>query len=84
MLSGYDFEFELFDWVGVELLKIEEKDMIVYEMMVCVFIVDVSLGLDEKMRGSYAGVVVRVDYLKAFGVNVVEFLLVFEYDEMEF
>ena len=64
MLSGYDFESEPFDWEGVESPKIEEKDMIVYEMTVRAFTADASSGLDEKTRGSYAGVAARVDHLK--------------------
>lgn len=84
MLSGYDFESAPFDWRGVESPQIDEKDMIVYEMTVRAFTADASSGLDADARGSYAGVAAKVEHLKSLGVNVVELLPVFEYDEMEF
>jgi isoamylase len=84
MLSGYDFESSPFDWQGVEAPKIAEKDMIVYEMTVRAFTADASSGLGDDERGSYAGVAAKVEHLKALGVNVVELLPVFEFDEMEF
>ena len=84
MLGGYDFETKPFDWEGVESPTIEEKDMVVYEMTVRAFTADASSGLSEDARGTYAGVAAKVEHLKALGVNVVELLPVFEYDEMEF
>ena len=84
MLSGYDFESAPFDWEGVQSPKIDEKDMIVYEMTVRAFTADASSGLGDDVRGSYAGVAAKVEHLKSLGVNVVELLPVFEYDEMEF
>ena len=84
MLSGYDFESAPFDWEGVKSPTIAEKDMIVYEMTVRAFTADESSGLSDDARGSYAGVAAKVEHLKSLGVNVVELLPVFEYDEMEF
>ena len=57
--------------------------MIVYEMTVRAFTADESSGLSDDARGSYAGVAAKVEHSKSLGVNVVELLPVFEYDEME-
>lgn len=84
MLSVVDLEREPFDWRGVKSPVIEEKDMIVYEMTVRAFTRDASSSLSDDERGTYAGVAAKVEHLKTLGVNVVELLPVFEYDEMEF
>jgi hypothetical protein len=43
-----------------------------------------SSGLPAGQRGTYAGVAAKVDHLRELGVNAVELLPVFEYDELEF
>lgn len=59
--------------------KIAWKDMIVYEIHVRGF---TRLG-DGQCAGSFLGVVERIPYLKALGVNVVELLPVMEFNERE-
>lgn len=56
----------------------------IYEMSVRGFTVDTSSGLDESIRGSYIGVIEKIPHLLELGVNAVELLPVFEFDELEF
>eukprot|EP00899_Mesostigma_viride_P015107 jgi/Mesvir1/23598/Mv18284-RA.1 len=81
----YDVDPEPFDWgADYKLPNIPEKDLIIYEMSVRGFTADASSELPDGMRGSYLGVVEKVDHLKELGVNAVELLPVYEFDELEF
>ncbi|KAK4390083.1 Isoamylase 3, chloroplastic [Sesamum angolense] len=61
-----------------------EKDLVIYEMNVRAFTADESSGLDPEIRGSYLGVIDKIPHLLELGINAVELLPVFEFDEMEF
>ncbi|KAK6160071.1 hypothetical protein DH2020_003452 [Rehmannia glutinosa] len=52
-------------------------------MNVRAFTADESSGLDSGIRGSYLGVIEKIPHLVELGVNAVELLPVFEFDEME-
>ena len=60
------------------------KDLVIYEVPVRTFTAAESSGLPAAQRGSFAGLAKKAQHLKALGVNAVELLPVFEYDEMEF
>ncbi|KAF5190243.1 Glycogen debranching enzyme [Thalictrum thalictroides] len=83
-LGTYDFTRLPFDW-GDDYLQpnIPEKDLVVYEMNVRAFTADVSSGLDPDIRGSYLGVIEKIPHLLELGINAVELLPVFEFDELE-
>ncbi|KAG8632885.1 isoamylase 3, chloroplastic isoform X1 [Manihot esculenta] len=84
-LGTYDFDSSLFDWGdNYKLPNIPEKDLVIYEMNVRAFTADKSSGLDPKIRGSYLGVIEKIPHLLELGVNAVELLPVFEFDEFEF
>ncbi|CAN6466920.1 unnamed protein product [Victoria cruziana] len=81
----FDFESLPFDWgEDYKLPNIPEKDLIIYEMNVRSFTADASSGLDPHIRGSYLGVIEKIPHLLELGVNAVELLPVFEFDEFEF
>ncbi|KAF6152133.1 hypothetical protein GIB67_031455 [Kingdonia uniflora] len=61
-----------------------KKDLVIYEMNVRAFTADESSGLDPNIRGSYLGVIEKIPHLLELGVNAVELLPVFEFDEFEF
>ncbi|XP_031498374.1 isoamylase 3, chloroplastic isoform X2 [Nymphaea colorata] len=84
-LGTFDFESLPFDW-GEEYRppNIPEKDLIIYEMNVRAFTADASSGLGPHIRGSYLGVIEKIPHLLELGVNAVELLPVFEFDEFEF
>ncbi|XP_022857713.1 isoamylase 3, chloroplastic-like [Olea europaea var. sylvestris] len=52
-------------------------------MNVRAFTADESSGLDSKIRGSYLGVIEKIPHLLELGINAVELLPVFEFDELE-
>lgn len=80
----YDFESLPFDWGDpYKLPNIPEKDLVVYEMNVRAFTADKSSGLDPNIRGSYLGVIDKIPHLLELGINAIELLPVFEFDEME-
>ncbi|XP_070044448.1 isoamylase 3, chloroplastic isoform X1 [Nicotiana tomentosiformis] len=81
----YDFNTLPFDWgESYKLPNIPEKDLVIYEMNVRAFTADESSGLDPDQRGSYLGVIEKIPHLLELGVNAVELMPVFEFDELEF
>ncbi len=70
---------EAFDWRGVEPPKIPSQDLIIYEMHVRGFTNHPSS--DVSYPGTYLGTVEKIPYLKKLGVNAVELLPIFEFDE---
>eukprot|EP00252_Welwitschia_mirabilis_P008381 TRINITY_DN2017_c0_g1_i3.p1 TRINITY_DN2017_c0_g1~~TRINITY_DN2017_c0_g1_i3.p1 ORF type:complete len:717 (+),score=131.78 TRINITY_DN2017_c0_g1_i3:57-2207(+) len=83
-LATYDFTATAFDW-GEDYKRpnIPEKDLVIYEMNVRGFTADESSGLQPGLRGSYLGVMEKIPHLVELGINAVELLPVFEYDELE-
>ncbi|XP_044511105.1 isoamylase 3, chloroplastic-like [Mangifera indica] len=85
VLGTYDFDSLPFDWGdNYKLPNIPEKDLVVYEMNVRAFTADESSGLDSDIRGTYLGLIEKIPHLLELGVNAVELLPVFEFDEFEF
>lgn len=72
---------EDFDWEGDKPLEIPMTDLIIYEMHVRSFTMHESSNV--KFKGTYAGVIEKIPYLKKLGINCVELLPIFEFDEFE-
>jgi isoamylase len=70
-----------FDWQGIKNPRIPEKDLIIYEMHVRGFTQDPSSGV--KNPGTFAGLIEKIPYLKELGVNAIELLPIFEFNETE-
>lgn len=84
-LGTYDFNSLPFDWGDdYRTPNIPEKDLVIYEMNVRAFTADESSGLDPSIRGTYLGVIEKIPHLLELGINAVELLPVFEFDEFEF
>lgn len=71
-----------FDWEGDRPLQIPMKDLIIYEMHVRGFTIDPSSGVQHP--GSFLGVVEKIPYLTELGINAVELLPVFEFNECSY
>lgn len=71
---------EDYDWEGDRPLDIALNDLIIYELHVRGFTKDDSSNV--KYKGTFAGVVEKIPYLKRLGINCVEFLPLFEFDEI--
>lgn len=72
---------EDYDWEGDKQPEIPLKDLIIYEMHVRSFTKDESSGV--KFKGTFAGIIEKIPYLKKLGVNCIELLPIFEFDEFE-
>ncbi len=68
-----------FNWQGIEAPKIPTEDLIIYEMHIRGFTKDPSSGVAKP--GTYIGMIEKIPYLKKLGINAVEFLPIFEFDE---
>lgn len=72
-----------YDWEGDEAPRHPLSASIVYEMHVAGFTKDPSSGLPRARRGTYAGVIDKIPYLKHLGVTAVELLPVFQFDPQD-
>ena len=70
-----------FDWECVKQLETPLEDLIIYETHVRGYTKDSSSGV--KAKGTYAGLREKIPYLKDLGVNAIELMPIFEFDEME-
>lgn len=69
-----------YEWEGDKPLDVPINDLIIYELHVRGFTCDKSGG--TKNAGTYSGVIDKLPYLKKLGVNCVELLPIFEFDEI--
>ena len=72
-----------YDWEGDVPLKRPWSRTIIYEMHVRGFTAHPSSGLTESKRGTYAGLVEKIPYLKELGITAVELLPVFQFDTQD-
>ncbi|MDQ1265435.1 MAG: isoamylase [Bacteroidota bacterium] len=70
-----------YDWEGDEPLGRPLKDAIIYEMHVGGF--TRNSNSKSSNPGTFSGIIEKIPYLKELGINTVELLPVFEFDEKE-
>jgi isoamylase len=58
-------------------------DLVIYELHVRNFTMHASSKLDDRTRGTYAGVAAMTPYLKELGVTAVELMPIHQYDPQE-
>ncbi|MDF5720154.1 MAG: glycogen debranching protein GlgX [Rhizonema sp. PD37] len=73
--------FDDFDWEDDRALEIPPEDLIIYEMHVRSFTRHPSSGV--KHPGTFAAIREKIPYLKELGINCVELMPIFEFDEFE-
>lgn len=71
-----------YDWEDDRPLEIPIEDLVIYEMHVRGFTRHPSSGV--KYPGTFAAIREKIPYLKELGVNCVELMPVFEFDEFEY
>jgi isoamylase len=71
-----------FDW-GAEPRPRHTSDTIIYERHVKGFTKRSNAGVTADKRGTYAGIIEKIPYLKELGVTAVELMPVFQYDPDE-
>ncbi|MDF5733233.1 MAG: glycogen debranching protein GlgX [Rhizonema sp. PD38] len=73
--------FDDFDWEDDQALEISPEDLIIYEMHVRSFTCHPSSVV--KHPGTFAAIREKIPYLKELGINCVELMPIFEFDEFE-
>jgi isoamylase len=69
-----------YEWEGDAPLHTSSARTIVYEMHVRGFTRHPNSGVTEKLRGTYAGLIEKIPYLKDLGITAVELLPIFQFD----
>ena len=72
-----------YDWEGDAPLRRPSAQTIVYEMHVRGFTRHPSSGVSEQSRGTFAGLIEKIPYLKQLGITAVELLPVFQFDAQD-
>ena len=72
-----------YDWEGDAPLALPSVRTIIYEMHVRGFTRHPSSGVGDKTRGTYAGLIEKIPYLRQLGVTAVELLPVFQFDAQD-
>ncbi len=70
---------DVFDWGDMPQSTREMSDLIIYELHVRGFTRHSSSGVEHK--GTFAGLKEKIPYLKELGINAVELMPIFEFDE---
>lgn len=70
-----------FDWKDLKQPLLPMEDLIIYELHVRGFTMHESSGVEYP--GTFAGLVEKIPYLLELGINVVELMPVFSFDEMQ-
>lgn len=73
--------FDDFDWEDDRPIEIPPEDQIIYEMHIRSFTRHPSSGV--KHAGTFAGLREKIPYLKELGVNSIEIMPIYEFDEFE-
>ncbi len=73
--------YDDFDWGGDSPLELLTEDLVIYETHVRSFTRHPSSGV--KQPGTFAGMREKIPYLKEMGINCVEMMPVYEFDEFE-
>lgn len=73
--------YDDFDWEHDRPLEIPIEDLVIYEMHVRGFTRHPSSGV--KHPGTFAAIREKIPYLKELGVNCIELLPIYEFDEFE-
>jgi isoamylase len=72
-----------YDWEGDKPLRHPSARTIIYETHVRGLTAHPSSGIDEKIRGTYAGLIEKIPYLQDLGITAVELLPVFQFDAQD-
>jgi isoamylase len=72
-----------YDWEGDVPLNRRMTDTLIYELHVRGFTRDPSSGVAAAKRGTYAGLIDKIPYLRDLGITAVELLPVFQFDPQD-
>lgn len=72
-----------YDWEDDEPLRTDYRTSIIYELHVGGFTRNPNSGISPEKRGTYAGLVEKIPYLKELGITAVEIMPVQQFDEQD-
>ena len=73
--------YDDFNWEGDRPLEIPMEDLVIYEANVRAFTKHESSNI--KHPGTFAGIIDKIPYLKELGINCIELLPIFSFDELD-
>ncbi len=76
-------DLRAYNWEGDRPLKHPISRTVIYEMHVGGFTRHPNSGLEPEKRGTYAGLIEKIPYLKELGVTALELLPVFQFDAQD-
>jgi len=72
-----------FDWENDKSPGLSYEELFIYEVHVRGFTMHSSSNVSEERRGTFLGMIDRLDYLQSLGVNCIELLPIMEFNELE-
>jgi isoamylase len=72
-----------YDWEGDTPLRRPFAETVIYELHVRGFTQHPSSGVADGSRGTYAGLIEKIPYLKDLGITAVELLPIFQFDAQD-
>ncbi|ASC72467.1 glycogen debranching enzyme [Halomicronema hongdechloris C2206] len=82
-LRGVVVDTSRYDWEGDEPLRIPYATSVIYEMHVGGFTRHPNSGVTAAKRGTFAGVIEKIPYLKQLGITAVELLPIHQFDDQD-
>ena len=82
-LRGVVVDISTYDWEDDIPLEIPYADSVIYELHVGGFTRHPNSGVAPDKRGTYAGLVEKIPYLKDLGITAVELLPIQQFDDQE-
>jgi glycogen operon protein len=82
-LKSVVVDIDNYDWEGDRHPRHSFAKTVIYEMHVAGFTKHKSSGLSDNLRGTYAGLVEKIPYLKSLGITAVELMPVHQFDPTE-
>ncbi len=72
-----------YNWEGDHPLKHSAAGSVIYEMHLSGFTKHPNSGVPDEKRGTYAGLIEKIPYLRELGITAVELLPIFQFDEQD-
>ncbi|MGK7914635.1 MAG: glycogen debranching protein GlgX [Prochloraceae cyanobacterium] len=82
-LKGVVVDSSTYDWEGDTHPRIPYATSVIYEMHVGGFTNNPNSEVSPKKRGTYAGIIEKIPYLKELGITAVELLPVHQFDPQD-
>jgi isoamylase len=76
-------DLSAYDWEGDRPLNHPFSSTVLYELHVGGFTRNPNSGVVEETRGTYAGLIEKIPYLKNLGITAVELMPVFQFDSQD-